>query len=224
MQCRLKKDFEFRIHAAFLTRANLYAFYYHSAEMTLRLARMCRFSQTWERMIGFSLFQAEKTIQHVLPLPWTRHKQVLLFVNNGIRLLRMDRPDGMTLSNVDLRQMVELPPDMVVNVEVNLFVNWVAVTVDEDRPGLYCLAEVSAGQLVNRELGVYRMDWPTQAWVRIPLPETPTKRLVRGDFIIQHGPYLSIGVVERRLHPEEGSYIRRANQFEQVVALTHVVS
>lgn len=223
MQCRLKKDFEFRIHAAFLTRANLYAFYYHSAEMTLRLARMCRFSQTWERMIGFSLFQAEKTIQHVLPLPWTRHKQVLLFVNNGIRLLRMDRPDGMTLSNVDLRQMVELPPDMVVNVEVNLFVNWVAVTVDEDRPGLYCLAEVSAGQLVNRELGVYRMDWPTQAWVRIPLPETPTKRLVRGDFIIQHGPYLSIGVVERRLHPEEGSYIRRANQFEQVVALTHVI-
>ncbi|KAH9410008.1 hypothetical protein TYRP_009757 [Tyrophagus putrescentiae] len=178
---------------------------------------------TWERMIGFSLFQAEKTIQHVLPLPWTRHKQVLLFVNNGIRLLRMDRPDGMTLSNVDLRQMVELPPDMVVNVEVNLFVNWVAVTVDEDRPGLYCLAEVSAGQLVNRELGVYRMDWPTQAWVRIPLPETPTKRLVRGDFIIQHGPYLSIGVVERRLHPEEGSYIRRANQFEQVVALTHVI-
>src|SRR5699024_5343939 len=72
MQGKTPDDTAFRFLATFLTREHLYGFYYSNYDDTVRLARLCLFTKTWERVRGLSVTLPERTDDclQVVPLPW----------------------------------------------------------------------------------------------------------------------------------------------------------
>lgn len=222
LQTKVKSEFSFRFRAIFATQYHLYGLYYPSVLPAMRLARLCKFSQTWERCGNFELLLHENALQFVLPpLPWSPN-EVLLFVHNRLQVLNLET---LTLGeDIDLASMLTFPEDMVINVELRLFVHWRAAAVDAESGSIYAQAEVSLGaQNLMKELGLFRLDWATKRWSRLSLLETPTKKLKEGAFLAVHSGVLYVGITETALH-RDMTFQPFLRDFDEVHSLVQVVS
>lgn len=208
MQCKSRAAFAFRIKASFCTPNYLYAFYYVAYDTRMQLARFCLYSYTWQRIRSFNKAIPDRCGFIPLALPWSEnHREVLLFWPSHCSLLTLGPPSTResslplhtTVRDLDLISMLALPdPDeMVVNIEMAIYISWQAVTVDRERQAVYALLEISLGAYNNRDLAVFRLDWPTRLWTRLSLVEKPETPLALGDFVAYHDDHLYIGMVSK---------------------------